>query len=361
MSQPSATTDREVDESPSPAEATPAVSVRNLTKRYGDLVAVDDVSLDVEAGTVVGLLGPNGAGKTTLIKSMLGLVVPSTGTVHVGDVDVHADPAGAYRHVGAMLEGARNVYWRLTVRENLDFFAGLSGQSPKDVRDRHDRLLEQFDLADKADVAVNDLSRGMKQKVALACTLSRDVDVAFLDEPTLGLDVESSVDLRRELRRLADDEAMTVVLSSHDMDVIEAVCDRVVIINEGRVVADDTVENLVGLFRTQSYRVALAGEPSASLRERLDSAYDITDWQSANGPGGTVTFEVTLADGGELHALLGDVLDAGCVVHDVTSLEPDLEDAFLGLTEQRGGAGAAAGVAANGKHGATGGRGEREP
>lgn len=324
----------ETGETPdSSSDTVPAVSVRNLTKSYGDLVAVDDVSFDVEPGTVVGLLGPNGAGKTTLIKSMLGLVVPSSGTVAVDGVDVHTDPTAAYGRVGAMLEGARNVYWRLSVRENLEFFAGLAGHPPSDVRERHDRLLDQFGLTEKADEAVNDLSRGMKQKVALACTLSRDVRVAFLDEPTLGLDVESSMDLRRELRRLADREAMTVVLSSHDMDVVEDVCDRVVVVNDGRVVADDTVRNLVDLFRTQRYRFTVDSLPSTGTRERLASTYDVAadGWEWV---GDTVEFETALGDGRQLHALLGDLLDAGCAVHSVTSLDPDLEDAFLHLTER---------------------------
>ncbi|SFL09955.1 ABC-2 type transport system ATP-binding protein [Halogranum rubrum] len=314
-------------------DSTPAVSVRHLSKSYGDLIAVDDVSFDVDSGTVVGLLGPNGAGKTTLIKSMLGLVVPTSGTVEIEGISVHDDPTAAYGHVGAMLEGARNVYWRLSVRENLEFFAGLAGHRPSEVRERHDRLLDQFGLAEKADVAVNDLSRGMKQKVALACTLSRDVSVAFLDEPTLGLDVESSMDLRRELRRLADHDSMTVVLSSHDMDVIEDVCDRVLIVNDGHLVADDTVRNLVDLFRTQRYRLTLDALPPDATRTRLAESYGVDDdeW-TTTGEG--VEFEATLADGAELHALLGVLLDAGCAVHGVTSLDSDLGDAFLELTDR---------------------------
>ncbi|SEO97190.1 ABC-2 type transport system ATP-binding protein [Halogranum amylolyticum] len=335
MGQPSTVPARDGAETTSPtsSEGSPAVSVRELTKSYGDVVAVDGVSFDVEAGTVVGLLGPNGAGKTTLIKSMLGLVVPTSGTARVDGIDVHTDPTAAYGRVGAMLEGARNVYWRLSVRENLEFFAGLAGHRPTEVRERHDRLLDQFGLAEKADVAVNDLSRGMKQKVALACTLSRDVRVAFLDEPTLGLDVESSMDLRRELRRLTEQEEMTVVLSSHDMDVVEDVCDRVVVVNEGSVVADDTVRNLVDLFRSKRYRFTLDSLPSRATRERLSSTYDVAtdEWETV---GDTVEFETALSDGERLHALLGDLLAAGCAVHDVTSVDPDLEDAFLRLTER---------------------------
>ena len=173
-----------------------AVSVSGLTKRFGDraeaITAVDTVTFDVERGSIVGLLGPNGAGKTTLIKSILGMVLPDDGSVRIRGVDVHDDPRRAYASVDAMLEGARNDYWRLTVRENLRYFATVSGVDPDSVVDRHERLLEQLELTEKADVAVRDLSRGMKQKVSLASVLTGGAEVVFLDEQTLGLDIESS-------------------------------------------------------------------------------------------------------------------------------------------------------------------------
>jgi ABC-2 type transport system ATP-binding protein len=308
---------------------TPALSVRDLTKSYGDVTAVDGVSLDIDPGTAVGVLGPNGAGKTTLLKSALGLVEPTSGSVSVAGVDVGEHPQRAYRHVGATLEGARNIYWRLTVRENLDFFSRLAGVNPTAARERQTRLLEAFDLADRADAPVNDLSRGMKQKVALAATLSRNVDVAFLDEPTLGLDVESSIELRRELRRLVERESMTVVLSSHDMDTIEAVCDRVVVLSEGRVIADDAVENLLDLFRTKAYEVTVAGEVAASLRESLTESYEATAFEDL---GDRTRFEVTLSGGEALHDLTGDLLAADCRLLDIGGVEPDLEEVFLRLT-----------------------------
>jgi len=309
-----------------------AVTVDGLEKTYGsgdDAVrAVDDVSFSVDRGTVVGLLGPNGAGKTTTIKSMLGLVEPDAGTVTVEGVDVHADQATAYRHMGAMLEGARNVYWRLTVRENLDFFAALSGSTPTAQRERHDRLLQQLDIADKADTPVKELSRGMKQKVILAATLARDASVVFLDEPTLGLDVESSLELRRELRRMVDEESMTVVLSSHDMDVIEDVCDRVVILNEGEVIADDAVDELLALFRTNTYRVTLAAPVRERTRRTLRDRFDAGEFEET---GDRVRFSVT-ADGAAFYDLMDHLRDAGCDLLGVTEVEPDMEDVFLGLT-----------------------------
>jgi ABC-2 type transport system ATP-binding protein len=311
----------------------PVLRVRDLRKTYGSgddaVTAVDGISLDIERGSVVGLLGPNGAGKTTTIKSILGLVVPTDGEVRIADVDVHDSPKVAYRRVGSMLEGARNVYWRLTVRENLAFFAALAGDSPSDQRGRHDALLEQFDLTEKADTTVKELSRGMQQKVSLACTLARDVEVAFLDEPTLGLDVESSLGLRAELRKLAEQSGMTVVLSSHDMDVIEDLCDRVVIMNEGRIVADDTVENLLDLFRTQTYAVRVEGEIPAETRQRLERSFDADEFERRSDD---QRFVVSITSE-EFYDLVDALRDTGLGITSVDSVEPDLEDVFLRITD----------------------------
>ncbi|MFC7235017.1 ABC transporter ATP-binding protein [Halosegnis marinus] len=315
---------------PDPADA--AVRVDGLTKTYGSgdaaVTAVDDVSFAVEAGTAVGLLGPNGAGKTTAIKSLLGLVIPTHGTAEVAGIDVHADPRAAYRHVGAMLEGARNTYWRLTVRENLRFFAALAGRKPADVRERHDELLARFDLTGKADTPVKELSRGMQQKVSLAATLARDAEVVFLDEPTLGLDVESSRELRRELRRLVEESGMTVVVSSHDMDVIEAVCDRVVIMSDGAIVADERVADLLDLFRTRSYAVTVEGAVPERVRARLRERFDADGFDAVEA-GERFTARV-VGDG--FYELTDTLRDAGLTVADFQTAEPDLEDVFLRVT-----------------------------
>jgi ABC-2 type transport system ATP-binding protein len=314
----------------------PLVDVEGLRKVYGNgeaaVTAVDGVDLQVESGTAVGLLGPNGAGKTTTIECLLGLVVPSGGSVRVADVDVSSQPAQAYHHVGAMLEGARNAYWRLTVRENLSFFAALGGRRPRAVRDRHDELLEQFGLVDRADTAVRELSRGQKQKVSLACTLARDAEVVFLDEPTLGLDVESSLELRRELRRLVEDEEMTVLLSSHDMDVIEAVCDRVVVLSGGAVVADESVENLLDLFDTRAYEVQVADPVDEADRAELRERFDATGFEAV---GDGVRFVTQVAEGGFYD--VANWLEAGDYdVESFDTVDPDLEGVFLELTDEGG-------------------------
>ncbi|GGL66049.1 ABC transporter ATP-binding protein [Halocalculus aciditolerans] len=317
--------------SPSFTREDAAIYVDGLAKTFGGgedaVTAVDDVSFTVAPGEVVGLLGPNGAGKTTTIKSILGLVLPDAGEVRVHGIDVHANPRAAYEHVDAMLEGARNDYWRLTVRENLRYFAAIRGQNPDAVADRHEEVLDHLDLTDKADTAVRDLSRGMKQKVSLASVLAGDVSVAFLDEPTLGLDVESSLKLRSELRRLAEERGLTLVLSSHDMDVIEDVCDRVVIMNDGRVIVDDTVEDLLAGFETRGYRITARGVDDPTLAD-LQDHFELSDVQRS---GDRVRFEV--AANTETFYRLTDAMEThGLDIASVETVQPDLAEVFVEMT-----------------------------
>jgi len=317
--------------------ADPALVVDGVSKRYGtgegSVLAVDDVSLTVDRGAVVGLLGPNGAGKTTLIKSILGTVLPDAGAIRLFGTDVRADPRTAYANVDAMLEGARNDYWRLTVRENLRYFATIGGVDPDSVAARHDRLLDRLGLADEADTPVRDLSRGMKQKVSLASVLAGGASLVFLDEPTLGLDVESARVLRREIRRLAREEGLTVLLSTHDMPTVEAVCDRVVLLADGRIVADDAPDALLSAAGRGVTRVTspdLDRSIVAALRDRF--GVEVVDRPGASGSDGGAVVEVD-ASGDDLYALLDVLRERGVTPTEVRTVTPDLEDVFLDITD----------------------------
>lgn len=264
----------------SSADRGTAVEVNRLTKTFGSgddsVVAVNDVSFAIQPGTVVGVLGPNGAGKTTTIKSILGLIRPDSGTIRIDGINIAKRPREAFGRVDAVLEGARNDYWRLTTRENLRYFATIGGENPDIISNRHENLLNKFNLAEKSDVPVRDLSRGMKQKVALASVLASNISVVFLDEPTLGLDIESSLTLRKELSRIVGDRGFTVILSSHDMDVIEDVCDRVIIMNNGKITVDDRVEDLLGKVDTQGYRISVR-EANQKALEWIKKRYQISN------------------------------------------------------------------------------------
>lgn len=311
----------------------------NLTKTFRrrgvrPVEAVRGVSFSVRRGTVLGLLGPNGAGKSTTIKCILGLVTPDGGEVEVYGLDARRDRGGAMKHMGAVLEGSRNVYWRLTPRENMSFFASIQGRDPRKDRDYHDYLLERLDLADRADRPVLELSQGMKQKVAIACALARRTPLLFLDEPTLGLDVQTSYEMRSLLRGLVEEEDRTVVVSSHDMKVVQDVCARVIIIEGGAVVADDWTGNLLSLFRTRVYRIEMLTElppgDLAQLRARFARV-------EVNPSSEYCQLEVEMAEPADLYDLMDMLRDTGVIVDGIYRDEPDLERAFLSIVNgQRG-------------------------
>jgi ABC-2 type transport system ATP-binding protein len=312
----------------------PALVVDSVGKQFGSgdsaVTAVDDVSFSVERGSIVGLLGPNGAGKTTLIKSILGTVLPDTGAIRVLGTDVKNERRAAYANVDAMLEGARNDYWRLTVQENLRYFATISGINPDSVATRHARLLERLDLTTWADTPVRDLSRGMKQKVSLASVLAGGAELLFLDEPTLGLDVEGSRTLRSELRRLAIEDGLTVILSSHDMAVIEDVCDRVIVMADGGIVADSDVETLVetvGGDRLQIKSNDLTPRIVSRLRERITKTALKATIDSDSDP----HIEVEISEV-SLYRLFNILEGADVEIEQIQTIEVGLEEALIELT-----------------------------
>lgn len=250
------------------------LKVDNLTKIYSSpegkhIKALDDISFEVPQGMIFGLLGPNGAGKTTTIKSICGLIQPDAGSISVMGWDVRRQRPKAMAQLAAVLEGNRNIYWRLTPRENLEFFAAIRGRKPRRLRKEISQLLQVFGLEEKAKQPVRKLSRGMQQKLALAVTLITGAPILLLDEPTLGLDVSASYEIRGILRRIVQEEQRTVIITTHDMNVVQDICQQVVIINDGRIVANDSIQHLMDLFQVRSYDL-LVGQLTPEQRQHLE-------------------------------------------------------------------------------------------
>ncbi len=218
------------------------IELRNLVKKYGEKAAVNDVSLDVYGGEIFGFLGPNGAGKTTTIKAIVGLLRPTSGTVRVGGFDVLLEPIPAKAACGYVPDEP-NLYAKLTARELLRFVGDLYGVDGGQVDRRIEELLRLFDLAQAADDTVDSYSHGMRQKVSLAAALVHDPKVLVLDEPTVGLDPKSARLIKDLLRQLADRGA-AVFLSTHILEIAERMCDRIGIINQGRLIAAGTMDEL---------------------------------------------------------------------------------------------------------------------
>lgn len=260
------------------------IEINNLTKSYRKrkskevIQAVKNVAFNVYKGEILGLLGPNGAGKTTTIKLICGLLYPDSGEIKIKGIPNTVRRLESLQHISAVLEGNRNLYWRLTVRENLEYFAGNRGRSRKEVKKEIDELLQMFRLKDKENELVNRLSRGMQQKLAIAVAMLANTEVLLLDEPTLGLDVQTGLEVREILKSIVKNYHRTIIISSHDMDVIQDICNRTVIINQGTVVIDQRVDELIKLFEVRSYRLTLTEPLSLDQQKAISARFPANEY-----------------------------------------------------------------------------------
>jgi ABC-2 type transport system ATP-binding protein len=218
------------------------IEIRNLTKRYGDFTAVDDISLSVSRGEIYGFLGPNGAGKTTTIRILAGLSLPTSGLVRIDGVDLAADGLRA-KAITGYVPDRPYLYEKLTGRELLQFVANLYGKEWEACETRALELLRYFDIAEWIDARIENLSHGMKQKLVIVTALVHDPALLVIDEPMVGLDALAQKQVKLLLRRLAD-ERKTIFLTTHTMSVAEAVCDRIGILHRGRIIATGTTAEL---------------------------------------------------------------------------------------------------------------------
>jgi ABC-2 type transport system ATP-binding protein len=218
------------------------IELINLRKRYGDMLAVDDLNVTVQAGEVFGFLGPNGAGKTTTIRMMMGLLQPTSGAVVLGGHDLARDAIAAKQLCG-FVPDRPHIYEKLTGAEFLDFVAGLYRVPAPTAAQRRDDLLDMFDLTEWATELVESYSHGMKQRLVMAAALIHAPRLLIVDEPMVGMDPRGARLLKRTFRQLADD-GVTVFMSTHSLEVAEETCDRIGIINQGRLIAIGSVEEL---------------------------------------------------------------------------------------------------------------------
>jgi ABC-2 type transport system ATP-binding protein len=225
-----------------PRTGEPAIEIRGLRKRFGEKQAVDGIDLDIAAGSLAGLVGPNGAGKTTSLSMMTGLLRPDAGQVQINGLDVWTDPAATKALIGVVPAEAR-LFERLSGAEVLEYAGRLHGLPVAEARSRATQLLDVLDLTDDAKRLVADYSTGMRKKATLGCALIHNPSVLFLDEPLEGVDPISADVIRRLLTRFVG-SGSTVLFSSHVMELVEQVCDHVSIIDQGKIVASGTTEQV---------------------------------------------------------------------------------------------------------------------
>ncbi len=299
------------------------VSVQGLTRRFGDFVAVDHVSFEVQKGEIFGYLGANGAGKTTTIRMLCGLLAPSEGRALVAGVDVATDPETARRRIGYMSQKF-SLYRDLTVEENLQFFAGLYGLSGKHAKTEIDQAIEMADLKDKRRRLVGVLPGGIRQRLALAAALLHDPAIVFLDEPTAGTDPEVRRLFWRLIRGLQD-RGVTVFVTTHHLEEAE-LCDRVGFMAKGRLLALDTPSVLKETFASgRVYRLS-GVEASQTLTDELSQVA----WVSCMGRSLRLVARNADLAGKDIASVVSARAGRGFVLEQVA---PDLEDAFLVAVE----------------------------
>ena len=299
-----------------------AIEIDGVTKRYGDVVAVRDLSFEVEEGEVFGFLGPNGAGKSTTINILLDFVRPSEGEVRVLGHDVHDESVAVREHLGVLPEGF-SVYDRLTGRQHLEFAI-----ESKEADDDPDAILERVGLDGDGDRKAGGYSKGMAQRLVLGMALVGDPDLLVLDEPSTGLDPQGARQMRDIVREEAERGA-TVFFSSHILGQVEAVCDRVGILRDGQLVAEDSIEGLRDTTSADTVLYVTVGE--------------VPDGALAKVRGIEGVSEVTRSDrrlqisceNDVKTSVLSTLEDAGVEVEDFETEEASLEDLFMAYTTDR--------------------------
>ena len=295
--------------------------------------AVKGVSFEINKGEIFGLLGPNGAGKTTVIKMIMGLLKPTSGTVLVNGIDTDKEQIKALAQIGSVLAGDRSVYWKLTARENLEYFGNLYGLSTKEAKRRTEEILTKLGIIDKADITVEKFSTGMKQKVALGKALIPNAPVVLLDEPTLGLDPQSALNLREIIMNLKE-EGKTILLTTHYMEEADYLCDRIAIIDNGKVIALDTSEKLkeeVSKVKIIKLEVDKINTNTVENLKKIAYVENVLE----NYLEDTGNYEILIHHtyGNEIvQEIINIVTKENLSIKNMNVLKPSLEDVFIKLT-----------------------------
>jgi ABC-2 type transport system ATP-binding protein len=305
------------------------IEVENLSKTYGAACAVDGVSFEVGKGEILGLLGPNGAGKTTTMRVLTCFMAPTGGTARIAGFDILQNSLEVRRNIGYLPENAP-LYLEMTVRDYLRHVAALRGVPKSKRNERLEAALDAGKIEDRADTIIRKLSKGYRQRVGIAQAVIHDPPVLILDEPSAGLDPRQRVETRRFIKSLAKDH--TIILSTHILPDVQETCDRVVIINKGAIVAQDTIENLAG--GDERISVSLK-RPASNTLQKLESLPGVAKASAGADANGTATFVVEAKPESDAREAIAKL----CVQENWGLLElararTNLEDAFLEMTTQ---------------------------
>jgi ABC-2 type transport system ATP-binding protein len=315
---------------------------RSLYERQGETLVLDHVSLEIEAGTIFGLLGPNGAGKTTLIKILCGLLLPTAGRVSVDGLDVVKNSREVRQRIGVVYGDERSFYWRLSVAENLRFYAALYGIHGRAAQERIADVLSLVGLSESANEAMQSFSTGMRQRAAIARGLLNDPRILFMDEPTRTLDPLGARELRQFVRERVAEAGRTVLLATNVMAEAEELCDRVAILYRGNLQLMGTLEELRQVLQPEDvYAVVVGNVQAGAVAEIAAGVEGIRSVETAEGssPGTLRLRVITVADTPALPSFIRRLVGQSADIWSCTRNELSLEEMFSMATIGRDGAG----------------------
>lgn len=306
------------------------IEITNVTKKYGNFTAVDDMSFTIQNGEIIGFLGPNGAGKSTTMNMITGYIEPTEGTITVNGYDIQKKPQKAKKQIGYMPEGVP-LYQDLTVKEFVTYMAELKKVDKKVKKEEVEKALTETGIKDVEKKLIRNLSRGYKQRVSMAGALVGSPDVLILDEPTVGLDPKQITEIRSLIKELGKEH--TVILSSHILSEVSQLCERVIIINKGKIVAIDTPENLEKATQEKNIILVTVEDKQNKMKEINTLIPEIAKCEEVKDNGdGTKQYMIEAKENADLRKQLFEVLPKNDItIFELKKAETSLEDAFITL------------------------------
>lgn len=311
------------------------IKVENVTKKYGNFTAIDDISFEIKDGEIVGLLGQNGAGKSTTMNMMTGFIEPTKGKIVINGYDISKKPNLAKRQIGYMPEGVP-LYTELTVREFIKYMAELKLVKKSEIKQELGRVIKDTGLEEVQNKIIKNLSRGFKQRVSLAGSLVGNPKILILDEPTVGLDPKQITEIREEIKKLG--KSHTVILSSHILSEVSQICEKVIIINKGKLVAIDTPKNLEEKTVCENTIILTVEDKEDKINTVIEKIANIKDIKNVKiNDDKTKEYVITTKDNSDIRKEIFEVLSKEQItIFEMRKTQNTLEDAFIKLINDEG-------------------------
>ncbi len=298
------------------------LNVKSLNKKFGNKTALDNINLNIVKNEIIGLVGHNGAGKTSFIKSCCGLLLPDSGEITILDKLVNYNSTKYLKDIGAVLEGNRNIYHNMTVKENINYFGKLKGLNNAMISVYRDELLRLFKLENKIDEVVGSLSRGMQQKVAICCSIIHKPKLLFLDEPTLGLDLNSVESVKEIINDLGNSET-TIIITSHDLQLISDITDRIIVIQNGKIIFDGDRDSINSLSNYSTLIIKMKEYNQDIEKMHYDKILKIDKTNNK------IYFKIE--DNSDFNSIFSFLIENKINIVDIIHKEYSLEDLYIDL------------------------------